>query len=142
MTPAPYRLDLLRAVASHRDVPGARVRVAGAGLAANDRHLAPSEVCACLPGRARGKVALWSMERLLAVLDGFARRPLTLGESPRCAPTADERALLRVLDAVARRDTAAAERAALWLMPGPRVDTLLRAARGVLEIDEDPRLRA
>ena len=142
MTPAPLRLDLLRAVASHSASISGRVRVAGAELAANDRHLGPADVCASLPGRARGKVVLWAMERLLAVLDASARRGLVFGESPRSVPTADERALLRLLDAVARRDGPEAHRAALWLVPEARVDALLRAARGVLEIDEGSRLRA
>ena len=135
-------LDCLRAGNGACSGDG-NVVVAEAGVAANDRHLSESELHARLPGRARGRVLLWAVGRAAAEVAHFGRRPLRVGAGARSAPTPDERTVLNVADALAVGDREAARRAAEWLLPEWRVDSLLRALEPAVEaLGRQRRLRA
>ena len=122
---------------------GGSVVVADAGVAANDRHLSESDLQARLPGRARGRVLLWAVGRAAAEVADFGRRPLRVGAGARSAPTPDERTLLNIADALSSGDRANARRAAEWLVPEWRVDSLLRALEPAVEaLSGERRLRA
>ena len=144
MTPASHTLllDCLRAGGGACG-GGGDVVFADAGVAANDRHLSESELHARLPGRARGRVLLWAVGRAAAEVAHFGRRPLRVGAGARSAPTPDERAVLNIADALAVGDREAARRAAEWLLPEWRVDSLLRALEPAVEaLSRQRRLRA
>ena len=145
MTSADYSLllDCLRADGGACG-GGGNVVFADAGLAANDRHLSESELQARLPGRARGRVLLWAVGRAAAEVANFGRRPLRVGAGARSEATPDEQAILNIADALASGDRDAARRAAEWLVPEWRVESLLRALEPAVEAlgGERRRLRA
>ncbi len=78
-------------------------------------------------GRARGKVALWSLKRAVAVLKGGSRSALRIADDASQPPTPHEHSLLLIVDAIAHNDVDLARRHAGWLMRSSQVDALIRS---------------
>lgn len=75
------------------------------------------------PGRAAGRVASWSIDRTLAVIQRSGRRGFGMSDS--LVPTPQEKRLLDVVRSLADYDRESAAEAALWLVPKREVPSLL-----------------
>ena len=91
----------------------------GEKIAVNDR----TPLSVNLP-RAAGRVVPWAMGRAADVVQSFGRRPFVGGQAE---PSAAERTILAIVDALGKGDEALAEMQAQWLVRPNGRGPLLRA---------------
>jgi hypothetical protein len=86
------------------------------------------------PGRAEGRVADWSLDRIAEYLRRESRKRLGFGSFEACELTGDERHLMSLLEDLRDGQEQRAEMKAQWLVKPPRIAGLLDRMRPLAEI--------
>jgi hypothetical protein len=86
------------------------------------------------PGRAEGRVADWSVDRVCGFLRRDSRRRLTLGEGSACELTGDERQLMGLLESLRNGRDETARMQAQWLVKPARIAGLIERLRPLADI--------
>jgi hypothetical protein len=86
------------------------------------------------PGRAEGRVADWSIDRIAEYLRRDSRRTLRFGEPDSCELTGDERLIMSLLEDLRDGRSGQAEMKAQWLVKPPKIAGLLDRMRPLADI--------
>ena len=86
------------------------------------------------PGRAEGRVADWSIDRIVEYLRRDSRRPLRFADPDVGELTGDERQIINLLEDLRNADVQQAEMRAQWLVKPPKVEGLLARLRPLADI--------
>ncbi|MBK1670146.1 hypothetical protein CKO28_19095 [Rhodovibrio sodomensis] len=86
------------------------------------------------PGRAEGRVADWSLDRIAEYLRRESRRRVGFGPVEACDLTGDERHIMSLLEDLRDGRERRAEMTALWLVKPPRIAGLLDRMRPLADI--------
>ena len=99
-----------------------------------DRRQAVQEMLQENPGRAEGRVADWSIDRIAEYLRRDSRRLVRFGTAEACELTGDERHIMSLLEDLRDGQERRAEMKAQWLVKPPRIPGLLERMRPLADI--------
>jgi hypothetical protein len=99
-----------------------------------DRRQAVQEMLQENPGRAEGRVADWSIDRIAEYLRRDSRRLVRFGTAEACELTGDERHIMSLLEDLRDGQERRAEMKAQWLVKPPRIAGLLERMRPLADI--------
>ena len=99
-----------------------------------DRRQAVQEMLQENPGRAEGRVADWSIDRIAEYLRRDSRRLVRFGTAEACELTGDERHIMSLLEDLRDGQERRAEMKAQWLVKPPRISGLLERMRPLADI--------
>jgi hypothetical protein len=86
------------------------------------------------PGRAEGRVADWSVDRVCGFLRRDSRRRLAFGDATACELTGDERQLMSLLDSLRNGRDETARMQAQWLVKPGKIPGLVERLRPLADI--------
>jgi hypothetical protein len=98
------------------------------------RRQAVQEMLQENPGRAEGRVADWSIDRIAEYLRRDSRRLVRFGTVEACELTGDERHIMSLLEDLRDGQERRAEMKAQWLVKPPRIAGLLERMRPLADI--------
>ena len=99
-----------------------------------DRRQAVQEMLQENPGRAEGRVADWSIDRIAEYLRRDSRRLMRFSTVDACELTGDERHIMSLLQDLRDGQERRAEMKAQWLVKPPRIPGLLERMRPLADI--------
>ncbi|MBK1698514.1 hypothetical protein [Rhodovibrio salinarum] len=86
------------------------------------------------PGRAEGRVADWSVDRIVEYLRRDSRRTMRFADVESCELTGDERHLMSLLEDMRDQQAQQAEMKAQWLVKPAKIAGLLERMRPLADI--------